>query len=317
MGALPQLFLPSNNSLPLWVPPSHSLSKMRRSKPDGSPGSSIPPPASNKGLAWSEAEHVAFLNGLQAFGRGQWKQISRYYVPSRTPTQVASHAQKHFLRMSGANKRHSRFTTVEEKPLAAIPAAPRPPVKEIAGGPAASDADASSASGTSARLGAPMGPLPAGSLQFGGVPFTLPPPPDAHGVALGIPAPRPTPVIASPTGTLPMLRVHPGRINLNKKSSSQSLSVNHTTQTKSETKPRQHLRREAAVNRRVHLEQLRDLRERLRAEDDIVRRSRRCSHGSHHSSSTCSDTTSGPRTAALDALAGVAAALADSAGSPL
>lgn len=217
--------------------------------------------------------------------------------------------------MTGANKRHSRFTAVEDKPVPAV-LAPRPTaIKETTGCPAASDADASSASGTSARLGAPMGPLPAGSLQFGGIPFALPPPPDAHGMAVGIPAPRPPPVIASPTGALPMLRVHPGRINLNKKSSSQSLSVNHTTQTKSDSKPRQHLRREAAVNRRAHLEQIRDIRERLRAEDEVVRRSRKCSHGSHHSSSTCSDTTSGPRTAALDALAGVAAALADSAGS--
>lgn len=46
--------------------------------------------------------------------QGQWKQISRYHVPTRTPTQVASHAQKHFLRLSGGTKRRSRFTAVEE-----------------------------------------------------------------------------------------------------------------------------------------------------------------------------------------------------------
>ena len=57
----------------------------------------------------------SFLELLQ----GQWKQISRYYVPSRTPTQVASHAQKHFLRLSGGTKRRSRFTAVEESLLVA------------------------------------------------------------------------------------------------------------------------------------------------------------------------------------------------------
>ena len=56
--------------------------------------------------------------------QGQWKQISRFYVPSRTPTQVASHAQKHFLRQSGAQKRRSRFSAVEEAAAAAVAAGP-------------------------------------------------------------------------------------------------------------------------------------------------------------------------------------------------
>jgi SHAQKYF class myb-like DNA-binding protein len=56
---------------------------------------------------------MQFLEGLNAFGKGQWKQISKYYVPSRTPTQVASHAQKHFLRVTGSAKRKSKFATVD------------------------------------------------------------------------------------------------------------------------------------------------------------------------------------------------------------
>jgi hypothetical protein len=59
--------------------------------------------------------------------QGQWKQISRYFVPSRTPTQVASHAQKHFLRQSGAQKRRSRFSAVEEAAMAGAGGAPSAP----------------------------------------------------------------------------------------------------------------------------------------------------------------------------------------------
>ena len=67
--------------------------------------------------------HSRTLLRLPSLVQGQWKQISRYYVPSRTPTQVASHAQKHFLRQSGAQKRRSRFSAVEE-----AAAAPQPPL---------------------------------------------------------------------------------------------------------------------------------------------------------------------------------------------
>lgn len=39
-----------------------------------------------------------FLQGLEKYGKGDWKSISRYAVKTRNPTQVASHAQKHFER---------------------------------------------------------------------------------------------------------------------------------------------------------------------------------------------------------------------------
>lgn len=35
-----------------------------------------------------------FLKGLQQEGKGEWKTISKYYLPTKTPTQIASHAQK-------------------------------------------------------------------------------------------------------------------------------------------------------------------------------------------------------------------------------
>ena len=70
--------------------------------------------AYNAGQPWTESEHLGFLAGLKKLGKGNWRGISRLFVPSRTPTQVASHAQKHFLRLSGVTKRRSRFSTLDQ-----------------------------------------------------------------------------------------------------------------------------------------------------------------------------------------------------------
>ncbi|XP_061953341.1 transcription factor MYB1R1-like [Populus nigra] len=61
-----------------------------------------------RGMPWTEEEHRRFLFGLQKVGKGDWRGISRNFVKTRNPTQVASHAQKHFLRLNNVNRRRRR-----------------------------------------------------------------------------------------------------------------------------------------------------------------------------------------------------------------
>ncbi|CAI8605163.1 unnamed protein product [Vicia faba] len=61
-----------------------------------------------KGTPWSEEEHRLFLIGLSKYGKGDWRSISRNVVVTRTPTQVASHAQKYFLRQNSGKKERKR-----------------------------------------------------------------------------------------------------------------------------------------------------------------------------------------------------------------
>ncbi|WMV54382.1 hypothetical protein MTR67_047767 [Solanum verrucosum] len=61
-----------------------------------------------KGNPWTEDEQIAFLKGLDFHGKGNWAKIAKDFVPSRTSTQVASHAQKYFMRLLDANERKYR-----------------------------------------------------------------------------------------------------------------------------------------------------------------------------------------------------------------
>jgi SHAQKYF class myb-like DNA-binding protein len=67
-----------------------------------------------KGIPWTEEEHRLFLLGLTKFGKGDWRSISRNFVVSRTPTQVASHAQKYFIRLNSLNKKDKRRSSIHD-----------------------------------------------------------------------------------------------------------------------------------------------------------------------------------------------------------
>ncbi|GJT58543.1 transcription factor DIVARICATA-like protein [Tanacetum coccineum] len=70
-----------------------------------------------KGVPWNKEEHKLFLLRLKKYGKGEWRNISRNFVVTRIPTQVASHAQKYFIRQlsGGKDKRRAsihRITSV-------------------------------------------------------------------------------------------------------------------------------------------------------------------------------------------------------------
>ncbi|WVY94045.1 hypothetical protein V8G54_033133, partial [Vigna mungo] len=57
---------------------------------------------------WTENEHRLFLFGLKACDEEDWKGISELYVVSKTPSQVASHAQKYKIHQKASTKNKKR-----------------------------------------------------------------------------------------------------------------------------------------------------------------------------------------------------------------
>ncbi|XP_054816941.1 transcription factor DIVARICATA-like [Prosopis cineraria] len=100
-----------------------NLGKIDEQAPKQSNARSIPRER-RKGIPWTKTEHEMFLQGLERFGRGDWKSISRFLVTSKTPTQVASHAQKYFKKLenpkSRSRKDGSFMRTVDDSHMLAV-----------------------------------------------------------------------------------------------------------------------------------------------------------------------------------------------------
>ncbi|KAK4280694.1 hypothetical protein QN277_012282 [Acacia crassicarpa] len=68
------------------------------SQPQYTNSSTNDQPHKNKRSTWTLEEHALFLLGVRKYGRGHWKDISEKAVVTRSATQVASHAQKFYIR---------------------------------------------------------------------------------------------------------------------------------------------------------------------------------------------------------------------------
>ncbi|KAB2624044.1 transcription factor DIVARICATA [Pyrus ussuriensis x Pyrus communis] len=163
-----------------------------------------------KGIAWTEDEHRLFLLGLEKYGKGDWRSISRNFVVTRTPTQVASHAQKYFIRLNSMNKdrRRSSIHDITSVNNGEISAAQGPITGQANGAAVGSSGKSTKQSpagapgvgmyGSALSIGQPIGgPL----VSAVGTPVNLPAPPH---LAYGVSAPVPGVVPGAPMNMVPM-----------------------------------------------------------------------------------------------------------------
>ncbi|XP_047972909.1 transcription factor SRM1-like [Salvia hispanica] len=137
--------------------------------------SSRPDQERRKGIAWTEDEHRLFLLGLDKYGKGDWRSISRNFVVTRTPTQVASHAQKYFIRLNSMNKDRRRSSIHD--------------ITSVANGDVSSPQGpiTGQTNGSLPAKGAPAGVAVYGTPAVG-TPVSLPPPPHmAYGMGTPVP----------------------------------------------------------------------------------------------------------------------------------
>jgi len=107
---------------PASVPPPSKKIKLEPNTAAAAAAAAAAAGDRRKGIPWTEEEHRLFLLGLAKFGKGDWRNIARNFVVSRTPTQVASHAQKYFLRLNSVkdkkdNKRRASIHDITSHDL--------------------------------------------------------------------------------------------------------------------------------------------------------------------------------------------------------
>jgi SHAQKYF class myb-like DNA-binding protein len=82
----------------------HQLEEPSSLEMDAADGVAVTEQPEKKGR-WTRAEHDAFLRGMVLYGR-EWKRVAQS-IPTRTATQVRSHAQKYFQCLERQQKQSS------------------------------------------------------------------------------------------------------------------------------------------------------------------------------------------------------------------
>uniref|UniRef100_A0A0C9RFW0 TSA: Wollemia nobilis Ref_Wollemi_Transcript_29274_1277 transcribed RNA sequence n=1 Tax=Wollemia nobilis TaxID=56998 RepID=A0A0C9RFW0_9CONI len=178
---------------------SYSSSNAVPSDSNAAKGTSKSEQERRKGIPWTEEEHRLFLLGLEKFGKGDWRSISRNFVISRTPTQVASHAQKYFIRLNSMNRDRRRssihdITSVNGSDVSA----PQGPITGQSNQPAGAVSQTTNHSSQPGLpsvgvYGAPVGqPISGTMVSAVGTPVMLPSGHAPYVVPVAYPMPQPT-----------------------------------------------------------------------------------------------------------------------------
>ena len=70
-------------------------------------------------VPWTPEEHQLFLNGVEKYGKGEWRKVAAEFVTTRTVQQVRDHAKGHFKKLgekaSGPNHWQYRWKPDEHE----------------------------------------------------------------------------------------------------------------------------------------------------------------------------------------------------------